>query len=342
MIPNCIYSDEASYIPMEVIAHVKSITALDTSKQMFTARLIIILRWQMNFACDCNWRPELEFENAMEEFKINDQLFTPNHEDGKSQLEIQCQNTFSEYMELHYFPLDQQCLHIKIMFKNCRYGLRSIKFLKRSAFIYEDGFIQLDDFRLFKQIKLMQGFTMPNRYNDKYTTLTLLMYAQRLNGFYVWNIVIPIFLLVSLSFVSFILDIEDFNMRFNITLTLLLTLVATKFSISTMLPQTSYLTLLDKYILTSFSYITIVALQNTVTFYLNKKEFDFVEELNMYSGITLVAIWFMFHKYILLQCYRWNYKKKIYKSDDSTSYVDEIEVRKLSSIDVVESTLEQL
>lgn len=76
---------------------------------------------------------------------------------------------------------------------------------------------------------------------------------KRKPGFYIWNIVIPFGMIVTLSFASFAFSVWDrCDVRMQVAVTMLLSAVAFKFVAIQTLPSIPYLTLLDKYILVVF------------------------------------------------------------------------------------------
>eukprot|EP00397_Hematodinium_sp_SG-2012_P005888 GEMP01005912.1.p1 GENE.GEMP01005912.1~~GEMP01005912.1.p1 ORF type:complete len:636 (+),score=116.63 GEMP01005912.1:88-1995(+) len=89
----------------------------------------------------------------------------------------------------------------------------------------------------------------------------------------VWNILFPMFLLTMLSFVVYFIDIKDLPNRFQVTLTLLLTVIAFKLSTRELLPAVSYLTVMDHYIIHSI-----------LIFWSNGWEHAIVTHLNLTMG----------------------------------------------------------
>ena len=88
-------------------------------------------------------------------------------------------------------------------------------------------------------------------------------YAMRRRPqFYVWNILLPTCTLSALNFVVFRLSPEDFADRLSVTLTLLLTMAAYKFTVADKLPPVSYLTLADIYVLLCFALTVTITLEN--------------------------------------------------------------------------------
>lgn len=78
----------------------------------------------------------------------------------------------------------------------------------------------------------------------------------------------PIFLISSIATASFAINedgtVMDTSSRLSLTLTLLLTAVAYKFVVAAILPQLSYVTLLDSYLWYCFAYLLLVAIENAL------------------------------------------------------------------------------
>jgi hypothetical protein len=72
----------------------------------------------------------------------------------------------------------------------------------------------------------------------------------------------------SLSCLSFVISLKDIAARSDVTLTLLLTVVAFKLLLSDTLPKVAYLTFLDKYTLFCFFAIFAIAVENAAMAYM--------------------------------------------------------------------------
>jgi hypothetical protein len=73
-----------------------------------------------------------------------------------------------------------------------------------------------------------------------------------------------LFMTATLAFTSFLIGIPDLADRGSVNMTLLLTVVAFKLLLSDNLPKVAYLTYLDKYVLTSFIFIFVIAIENAL------------------------------------------------------------------------------
>jgi len=83
--------------------------------------------------------------------------------------------------------------------------------------------------------------------------------VRRKPGYFVRNYVIIIFLLTSSSFSVFLAKPDEYNTRASIIFTVLLSVVAFKYSGSNHMPRVSYATILDAYILLNFYIVLAVA-----------------------------------------------------------------------------------
>lgn len=144
-----------------------------------------------------------------------------------------------------------------------------------------------------------QGLTHWERSDEgvSYATLNVFVTLSRKPGFYLWNVALPLCFLITLAFISVFLPAEDLPNRLQITLTLLLTLVAFKFVVSQYLPATSYQTWLDLYVTSGFTLLFVLAAQNWIVYILDREypEEDTAKNFNRISAYVLIAGWGLLH-----------------------------------------------
>ena len=102
--------------------------------------------------------------------------------------------------------------------------------------------------------------------------------------------------LFALSVVAIAFD--DFGGRTSITMTLLLTLVAFKFVMTTYVPPTSYLTLLDTYMILAIGVLALIIGENFIVATLpSVASYDeFLVDSIFYS--VMAGVWILFHVFI--------------------------------------------
>ena len=86
--------------------------------------------------------------------------------------------------------------------------------------------------------------------------------VERRAGFYLWKVMLPIFVIVAISWSVFWMTGERLAGRSRITASGVLTVVAYQFVIADGLPRIAYLTLLDKGMLVSFTLLAVTVVQS--------------------------------------------------------------------------------
>ena len=97
-------------------------------------------------------------------------------------------------------------------------------------------------------------------YSQVHTTI----YVRRKPQFYMYSIVMILFGITSMAWVSFIIPRSDFVSRLETNLTLLLTAIAFKSLVDDHLPNIAHLTPLDCFILGHLGFLFTVSLENAV------------------------------------------------------------------------------
>ncbi len=227
--------------------------------------------------------------------------------------------TFTEQFELRDFPYDIQRLHINI--RNVLPGPESeaqytlwpvptaidpqlffshgpalcLGELNTVASVFRGSL--LDEFELFMpplshqedQTGLRQEPFIKNSRPKHHVLLTVVV--RRKPWFFESNVTIVLFILTSMSLITFRVDASEVADMSSITLTLILTAVAYKFIISDNMPKCSYFTILDKYILACFAMLSAMVLENA-----------FAQELRPYLFIAVSACWGMFNIVFVGRC----------------------------------------
>ncbi len=85
--------------------------------------------------------------------------------------------------------------------------------------------------------------------------------------YYVWKVLIPIGLLVFLSWGVFWIRPEEISAQLTVSVTAILTLVALQFSVSQLVPPLAYLTVLDKFAIGADIFVFLAFVESIVTSY---------------------------------------------------------------------------
>lgn len=337
-LPEYVVVDEFGCANIRVRVHVMSIQNIDTVKQSFDAKLWVQFKWSSKKPfneVDCKdieneWHPNFEILNNIGKVSVDKKLSKAPKRKGEM-TDMYCRyvilGTFAEQFELQQFPIDTQKLHIRFVCWTSPVSAKrpcnmlngkpiEIEFPKRLSLyqlpgkniIYSESFVQQDTWMLDDHVAIRHARTLAERNDDgvRFMSFDVFVTIHRCVGFFIWNVIVPVYLLVSLAFFSVFIDMDDLSSRLQITLTLLLTLVALKYVIGQYLPTTSYLTYLDIYMLLSFVWVSMISGQNVIIYYrydqLDLNDRDAVAKLrtiDKYTAASLFTVWSLLHIVVL-------------------------------------------
>lgn len=198
--------------------------------------------------------------------------------------------------------------------------------------------MRIGNVRFIKQSLEQTEWTIlePNcKWNDSKSS-QLNFRVGRKSGYYIQNVVLLMASLAALGLMVFFCSIDDIGSRTSISLTLLLTLVAFKFVLASMLPVISYNTFLDYYVIFATYTLVIQTIASIIPFCITEFISDddgtrVADRVNGYmryifagliGGGTL--IWFIVCQGITKLGSEKNESKEIkfYKKDDSDTHYD--------------------
>ena len=166
--------------------------------------------------------------------------------------------TFKSNFNLRTFPFDKQ--RIKIHLVNNKHDYFDFR-----SKVSSDS---MKEALLFKKKNPIEGWNITNvdlmyehDYNNNvqqfYDGVSLIVDVERKHGYYIFKIILPILLILSVCWSAIWIDPKQIESRLTITIVCLLSLIAYNFVIDTELPKLEYLTIMDYIILVSYFYATI-------------------------------------------------------------------------------------
>lgn len=214
------------------------------------------------------WWPDIQFVNQVGGRNIeNEELII--HSDGS----IEYEEKFTIQLEAHYdlrkFPFDRQVLEIEI-----------------ESFAWSSDYLV---FHLQKEkIGFSTDFEIPEWHTVAYHTevesvkeirdrapfseVMIKIEVVRQYGYYVWKILMPLVLIVLISWVVFWMIGEGLSDRMGISFTAILTIVAYQFLISGSLPRIAYFTFMDSMLTISLVLIVLTIFENVFVNSMNSQK----------------------------------------------------------------------
>ncbi|MEM7600532.1 MAG: hypothetical protein AAF357_03850, partial [Verrucomicrobiota bacterium] len=106
----------------------------------------------------------------------------------------------------------------------------------------------------------------------KFPTFHSSVTMKRNSGYYQINVILPLFLIICMSWIVFWIPSSQIGPRISVSVTAMLTLTAYRFAIGSSLPKIAYLTKLDWFILGSSILVFLSLLEVVVTTALAEKD----------------------------------------------------------------------
>ncbi|KAG1680423.1 hypothetical protein FOA52_015514 [Chlamydomonas sp. UWO 241] len=222
----------------------RSVPKVDTERQSFKVDMDVKLHVHI---------PEL----SPEPFIFSGRIATPVTDGG----------SISEELELRNFPLDVQRLHVEYVFEldedSLGKDVSRVDVMER-LYHLQSATARDNEWALYREAVEIYAHPMSN---DR-LSVEFVLITRRRPIFYAINVVLPVWCIVLFSFISFSFKASELERRLSVTLTMVLTLVAFKLSVSTAkyVPITSRMTLMDWFMIMAFVVVALVALQNFLAF----------------------------------------------------------------------------
>ncbi len=233
------------------------VTGIHSAEQSFTANVYFEARWRderlahrgpapVRKDLKAVWHPRLQAVNR----RNLTRTFPDVVEIGPKGDVIYRQRfwgDFSQPLDLRDFPMDRQVYTIQVVAAGSTN--EEVELVPDPE--VPDGIakvLSLPDWKVEK----WNAETMPvPSLRDKQRMLSLAEFsftAKRKAGYYVYKIIIPLILIVAMSWVVFWIDPKEGGIQIGVSMTAMLTLIAYRFAVGADLPKVSYMTRMDQFL----------------------------------------------------------------------------------------------
>lgn len=260
---------------VEVRLFVLDIDEINDAEQSFTANIFIETKWKdhrlvtsnENTAYDLEdvWNPNLQFVNRQKIFKSMPEIVQVD-QDGTVVYKQRVVGKFSQPLNLHDFPLDKQTLEFQIV--STGNSSDEVNLIEKFSGISEK--LSIPDWQIKGiDLKKMEYSFMPSE--PPLEGMLLSINAKRYIQFYIYKFIVPLLLIVFMSWIVFWIDPTDYTTQISISITSMLTLIAYQYLAVSSLPEVPYLTRLDALMFFSTVLVFASLVEVTITSVLTKK-----------------------------------------------------------------------
>jgi hypothetical protein len=306
--PALIERPDAGSGPTEisVLIWVVDIHGIDSAQQSFTADIVVVLRWKdprlahggsgvARYSLDEIWNPRVSIENETSSVSHRLPDSVEVETDGTVLYRQRYDGSFTQALRLKSFPFDKQTFRVHLV--AVRYAPSEVQFVPDQKWVeagLKDGggispSITLPDWTIERwDIKPLGYALVPGM---EYSGYVFEFTASRNVQHYVLKVIIPLVLIVIMSWAVFWIDPIHSNSQISIAVTSMLTLIAYRFAVDSQLPRLPYMTRLDAFILTStvLVFFSLIEVLMTTILETNKLR-DRAKKIDRYCRVVFPAI----------------------------------------------------
>jgi hypothetical protein len=175
--------------------------------------------------------------------------------------------------------------------------------IEGSLAVRKEHYVHGGTYALGSKMEFTEGLTPHERgwRHQTFYTFKLEIEAVRNPMSQMWNLVFPVFIIGSFSFVAPIVRPEEFDTRVSFISTNLLTIVALKFAASSALPVLGYNTILDQYIIAALALPVFLAIEAVAV---RLMDHDDARQVDFFVSAMLVVFWLGMHVAIIIKAWR--------------------------------------
>ena len=210
------------------------------------------------------WHPQLVLENSgrmFERWPENVSIL----ENGGVQYFQRVSGTFSSHHKLQNFPFDKQIIALE--FYPLKWTAQKVVLKDIPLFSGISDNLNISDWQVTGAEVVLSEVEI-EALGKVHSAYALEISAQRYLSYYIWKIILPIALIVAMSWCVFWLDASHFGTQVGLSATSVLTMVAFIFATTNMLPRLGYFTMLDLYIAGATVMVFLALTQSLTTGYL--------------------------------------------------------------------------
>ncbi|WP_424984960.1 hypothetical protein [Microbulbifer sp. S227A] len=261
--------------PTEVTVgtYVVDLRGIDDVEQTITLDIALRMRWTDPRLADwegCRlaladiWYPMLFLRNSGRIFMRWPQ--TVSVEEGGQVTYLQRgAGTFSSYHSLRTFPFDVQ--DISLRFFPLNWTKPKVSLVADPEYSGIAPVLNISDWQVLDYATVVGAQTLETT-GKTHATYDMVLTLKRYSGYYVHKIMLPIALIVIMSWMVFWIDAREFGTQLGLSATAVLTMIAFIFATTNLLPRLGYFTLLDRYIAVATVFVFAALLQCLATGYL--------------------------------------------------------------------------
>jgi len=230
------------------------ILKIDDADQSITIDFVVRMSWndpmlkgkvetEQLIALSEIWSPDIQLTNEKSLVRKRKEIATLKP-DGTVSFRQRYQGELSIFIDYSNFPFDQHIFSIDVVapFTN------KIIFTPDENLTGQVGKFSIQDWYIDNGNLVIKPYKFSSY---EFEAFTYEFMAKRHLGYYIWKVMVPLIIVVLMSWTVFWIDPAKIEAQLAVSATAMLTIIAYQFTLSNMLPRISYFTQLDYFIVGS-------------------------------------------------------------------------------------------
>jgi Neurotransmitter-gated ion-channel ligand binding domain/Neurotransmitter-gated ion-channel transmembrane region len=268
-------TSDGSPVKVSIALVLLNITDVDEVEQRYHVNAYLFMRWQdarlkyvqtpgqpdtKTYGIGEIWKPTLELINAVDSRRSVDEKLKV-HADGVVKYTERFSASVTSKFALRRFPFDSQTLDLVF-----RPYVGDRKQFSLAADVPHSRTVP--EFQTYSSLASWNVRSFRARVatadaadGGPVTEARFELSLKRESAFYVWKVILPLLLMVFLSWAVFWVETGELASQVQIVVTTVLTIIAFAFAISGSLPRVPYLTFIDKFFLTCYVFVFMAMIE---------------------------------------------------------------------------------
>jgi len=285
---------------------VADISSIDSAQQTFTAEIAVVLRWKdprlahtgngvVRYPLEQIWHPRVGIVNETNSVSRKMPDSVEVEPDGTVAYRQRYVGAFTQPLRLQSFPFDRQTFRVQLV--AVRYQSNEVMFVPDQVWI-RDGLkeaggispsVTLPDWTIEKwELKPLVYALAPHH---QYSSYAFEFTASRNVQYYILKVILPLVLIVMMSWAGFWIDPVNANSQISVAVTSMLTLIAYRYAVDSQLPRLPYMTRIDLFFLVSTLLVFFSLIEVLVTTILdNNQQTERAKKIDRCCRIIFPAI----------------------------------------------------
>src|SRR4029077_20666014 len=282
------------------------ITSIDSAQQSFTAEMALVLRWKdprlahtgngvVRYPLEQVWHPRIAVVNETNSVSRKFPDSVEVEPDGTVNYRQRYAGAFTQPLRLRSFPFDRQTFRLQLV--AVRYRPNEVQFVPDQDWI-DNGLKQAGG--------IAPSITLPDWTIENWNTKSLsyaLAPGFEYSGYafeftavrdvqhYILKVILPLVLIVIMSWAGFWIDPVNANSQISVAVTSMLTLIAYRYAVDTQVPRLPYMTRIDLFFLVSTLLVFFSLIEVLVTTILdNNQQTERAKKIDRYCRVIFPAI----------------------------------------------------